>query len=356
MGARLHGGAPGTTLERRGTPVAYPAMAAGLALFTALIAYHGVREVAAAVSVAGPGLLAVALFHAAPLVANAIGWRCLLTGSDRPPLATMILARWISDSVNGLLPVLQIGGNVVRARLIARQGVPIATAGASVVADITLNVLMQIVFTFLGLVLLVIHFGSRQLVVPVLIGVAIMGSMLAGFYLTQRRGLFGAAAWLLGRITPTLNGTALASEAVVLDDALMRLYRRRAAIATTSAWHLLSWILGAGEVWLGLYFLGHPVTLLTAVLMESLTQAIRTAAFVVPGALGVQEGGYLLVGTIFGLAPQTALALALVKRVRELLLGVPGLVTWQYETAARVVGQGLRREDAVGSREDGGGR
>jgi uncharacterized membrane protein YbhN (UPF0104 family) len=61
-------------------------------------------------------------------------------------------------------------------------------------------------------------------------------------------------------------------------------------------------------------------------MLESLGQAIRGAAFAVPGALGVQEGGYLLLAPVVGLSPEAALALSLIKRARELLLGVPGLI------------------------------
>ena len=60
--------------------------------------------------------------------------------------------------------------------------------------------------------------------------------------------------------------------------------------------------------------------------MESLGQAIRGAAFAIPGALGVQEGGYLLLAPLVGLPPDAGLALSLAKRARELLLGLPGLL------------------------------
>jgi putative membrane protein len=127
-----------------------------------------------------------------------------------------------------------------------------------------------------------------------------------------------------------------------LDVAVHALYRRPRAIAAGAAWHLASWIVGAGEVWLALYFLGHPIGIGQALLLESLGQAVRTAAFVVPGALGVQEGGYLVLGTVLGLTPETSLALALAKRVREVILGVPGLMVWQADAATSMVRAGRR--------------
>jgi putative membrane protein len=310
------------------------AAALGLSLFVALIAYHGVGQVAAAVAVAGWGVILVSAAHAGPLLANAVGWRRLLANPHRVPLAAVVWSRWIAESVNGLLPVMQIGGNVVRAQLISRHGVPAAAAGASVVVDMTLNVFSQIVFTSIGLCLLLLHLGSGQLALPVLIGMLIMGTLLGGFYVSQRRGLFGGAVGLLGGVTRSVQGGSLATHAAALDAAVTRLYSQRRALVATSGWHLLSWILGAAEVWLALYLLGHQITPLSALLLESLGQAIRTAAFVVPGALGIQEGGYLVLGGFLGIPPQIALALALLKRVRELLLGLPGLVAWQMTIAA----------------------
>jgi len=111
------------------------------------------------------------------------------------------------------------------------------------------------------------------------------------------------------------------------------LYRENRALLGALAWHLAAWVVGTGEVWLALRFLGHPVDLSTALLVESLGQAMRAAAFAIPGALGVQEGGYVLLGQMLGIDPDTALALSLSKRVRELSLGIPGLVAWQIEEA-----------------------
>ncbi|RMF84180.1 MAG: TIGR00374 family protein, partial [Nitrospirae bacterium] len=106
------------------------------------------------------------------------------------------------------------------------------------------------------------------------------------------------------------------------------LYGRTGAPAASALAHLAAWVAGAGEVWLALRFLGHPVGAVEALLLESLGQAVRSSAFAVPGALGVQEGGLLLLGRLLGIPPTTALALSLVKRVRELALGLPGLLAW----------------------------
>jgi len=131
---------------------------------------------------------------------------------------------------------------------------------------------------------------------------------------------------MASRAITARDWSALTTQADAIDAAVQALYRKRRKVAATFAWSFVGWLVGTGEVWLALRFLGHPVDWVDALLLESLGQAIRGAAFMIPGSLGVQEGGYLLLAPLAGLRPETALALSLAKRARELLLGVPGLL------------------------------
>ena len=294
------------------------------------------QEIARTPASAGVGLLWVTLFHLVPLAASTLGWWTVLAPFDRRPLGTVAAARWIAESINQLLPALHLGGNIVRARLLARSGVPAALAGASVVVDITLHLFAQILFTLLGLGLLLVLARGSGLERNVIVGILLSAAAASGFYLLQRRGLFGAMTALLPRILRSADWSALSSRAGEMDAWIGRLYTHRRVLAVSEAWHVASWLLGAGEIWLALRFLGHPVDLPTAVVLESLGEAVRTLAFPVPGALGVQEGGFLLLGRLFGLTPEVSVALSLTKRVRELCLGLPGLLAWQVRTASTV--------------------
>jgi putative membrane protein len=317
-----------TTSRTSPTALVTPGLVAGLALFVALLAHQGVRDVSAALAAAGPGLLVVALFHLAPMLGDALGWRALFSYPVRPPISLVLFARWIGESVNGLLPVLQVGGNVAKARVLVRRGVPGAVAGATVVVDVTLVVATQVVFTLVGIALLLAHLGFTRLTLLAAAGAAATTALLAVTFVLQRRSPFTLLARLSGRIAGA-DRQALTAGAAAIDAGVVELYRDRRPILASAAWHLVAWFVGAGEVWLALMFLGHPVPLHTAVLLESLGQAVRTGFFLVPGALGVQEGGFVLLGGALGLAPDTALALSLTRRVRDMALGLPGLAAGQ---------------------------
>ncbi len=312
--------------------VRYTGLALGVALLAGLVVYHGAGDVAGALARAGPGLVLIALFHLIPIALDAIGWACVVPPAERPGFAAFLVGRWVCYSVNSLLPVMQVGGNVARARLLARRGMTGVRAAASVVVDVTTIVSSQVVFAVLGLALLAVHLGPETPVVPVVAGVVFMAALVVGFYLAQRRGLFGGLTRGLERVVRL--GDWLTASAEAIDHAVRQLYGRRRGVVAATIWHVVSWIAGAGEVWLALRFLGHPVGLATALLLESLGQAVRSSAFLIPGALGVQEAGYLVLGRAVHLDPDTALALSLAQRVRDVLLGVPGLLVWWWEDAA----------------------
>ena len=320
-----------------GSRAALGGLAVGIFLFVLVMLWQGLDEVTQALRQAGWGVVTVALLHLPQVWADAMGWRHLMPPDSPLRRRTLVWARWVGESINDLLPVLQMGGNVVKAWLLVDRGVAVAPAGASVVVDVTLVVLSQIFFTLFGVSLLVPTLGGGKALPVVGAGVGIMTVLLVGFYLAQRRGLFGIAAKLAQRILAGPDWAAFSAGANAIDADVIRLYRDRRAVIAAGAWHLTAWFVGIGEVWYALYLLGNPVDIWTALLFESLGQAIRTGAFAVPGALGVQEGGYVLVGSAFGIPPGAALGLSLVRRMRELLLGIPGLIAWQVSTLRRSV-------------------
>lgn len=304
----------------------------GLVLFIALIVRQGIGELTASLAAAGWGLLVVASWHIITMSFDGLALRQLMRPKVRIGAGTAIWTRWLQESVNNLLPVMQIGGNLVKVRALMRRGIATDLAGASVVIDVTLTVSTQIVFTLLGLMLLLWHLGSGDIAGSVLAGAAVMSLAILGFYQVQKRGLFSMLTGLLNRISKRPDWQALAGGAQAMDEMVSSLYQHRRALYQSATLHLLAWFIGIGEVWLALYFLGTPVGLVEAALLESLGRALRTAAFAIPGAVGVQEGGFIVFGALLGLPSGAALALALAKRVRELLLGLPGLLAWQFES------------------------
>ena len=318
----------------------------GTALFIALLAWQGLGAVMGALAVAGWGLALVAAFHLVPLVLDAGAIAVLFGKGASVDQRDALLARWSGESVNSLLPAGQIGGPVVMVRQLAQRGMPMRDAAAAITVSTTLQAVAQIVFAVLGIALFsayAAHGAPRDLGVAALIATVVLGGLIALFYVAQRRGLFGRALRVASKVFGKRDWSSLATRADAVDAAVQALYGQRARVAASFAMSLAGWLVGTVEVWLALRFLGHPAGWIDALLLESIGQAIRGAAFAIPGSLGVQEGGYLLLAPLVGLPPDAALALSLAKRAREILLGLPGLLylhfserSWQRRRALRV--------------------
>jgi putative membrane protein len=290
---------------------------------------------------AGWGLFLVALFHLLPLLLDAMAI-CVLfeRASSRSPYWDSLLARWVGESANSLMPAGQIGGPVLMARHLAQRGMRMQEAAAAITVSTTLQTFAQIVFALIGVVVLgaqTSHFSSVALRTSALIASAFLAVQVGGFYLIQRRGLFGKLTRAVRRFTGNRNWSQWVTQAQAIDIAVEGIYRRNIAVTASFLLSLIGWIVGTGEVYLIALFLGAPVSWRDAFLLESLGQAIRGAAFAIPGALGIQEGGYLLLAPLAGLSPDVGLALSLAKRARELLLGLPGLLYWRVASRAGVV-------------------
>jgi putative membrane protein len=305
-------------------------LTAGALLFIGVLASQGLPSVLSALAAAGWGLLLVALFHLVPLVLDAAAIRVLFGVGEHPnPMRDAILTRWAGESANSFLPAGQIGGPVLMARHLAHRGMPMQDAAAAITVSTTLQTFAQILFALLGVALLgarASHVSEHTLRMSALVASGFLGVQIGGFYLAQRRGFFGKLIRAVSRLAGKRDWSHWVTRAEAIDLAIQGIYGRGGGVAASFFLSLLGWLVGTGEVYLVLVLIGHPVSWLTALVLESLGQAIRGAAFAVPGALGVQEGGYLLLASLAGLPPQAGLALSLAKRAREILLGLPGLL------------------------------
>jgi putative membrane protein len=194
----------------------------------------------------------------------------------------------------------------------------------------------QILFTLVGLGLLMIEPHDRAVASEVVFGVAIALLAAVAFVAAQRSGLFRLIERLLLRAAERWPGLAL-DGIRGLHQSVQAVHAHRQGLLVGAAFHGIAWALGTAEVWIALAALGHPVGLREAFVIESLGAALRSAGFFVPGALGVQEAALILVCSPFGVPAETAVALSMVKRVRELGYGLASLAAWQWSEGYRLV-------------------
>jgi putative membrane protein len=192
---------------------------------------------------------------------------------------------------------------------------------------LTMEMVTQILFTLFGLFLLLHSVGDSGIGGYVVSGLVIATLVACSFFGSQWLGLASGIEKGLMRLGRSFGWSATAN-VTGLHDALIGCYRSPSRLAWAALWQMVSWLLGGVEVCLALHFLGQDVSIVPGLVIESLGQALKAVGFAVPGALGVQEGGYIVICQAFGLSPEMAIALSLMKRLREVGLGVPALLAW----------------------------
>ena len=276
-----------------------------------------------------PAAVAIsAAVHLPQILFTALAWQVLLPPGLRPSVGAMMLLRWYREAANALLPAGAILGQAAAARLLARRGVPGQMAGATATVDITVEAVSQLFFTLAGIGLLLAGRDSGGLAGFAMAGLGIALAGAAALVAIQRSLPLALIERMLARLSrrwPAIQPGAIRD----FQAAILALHADWPRLVAAISFHTISWVLGAVEIAGVLWLLGHPVSLVDALVIEALAQALRNAGFLLPGALAVQEGAIIAAGALVGVPPAAALAAALVRRSREVLFSVPGLIAWQ---------------------------
>ena len=173
-----------------------------------------------------------------------------------------------------------------------------------------------------------------MLVVAIVIGAVLMafvgripllGPMIAGFVAVQKMGIAGVIAGASKRVFKNERMAGWVTDMRQVEIEMGVIYARHAPLLWGAAVRMTGWLAKSGEPYLALFILGHPVSLVQAIMLEAVCTAANSFGFLLPGALGIREGGLLAIGALLGIPPETIMALALIKRARELAVGIPGL-------------------------------
>lgn len=318
--------------------VAVIAGVVGLGLTVWMLVQFGAGAILSLVMAGGWGILAAVVFHAVQVALSAQAWR-VIAGPPNPNTATgrfnplkfkdYFALRCVREGVNNLLPVAQVGGEVCSSRLLARRGLGTRHAAAATICDLTLELLSQVAFTLSGLAVLLLLVKRSAVtdelvesaLVALAVGVVVFASQWLGALALVEVLLVKIAGHLGWQGAHTMRG---------LHEQVLVLYKAKRRTVVAFVLQSVAWALGAVEVCLILHFLGHGCSLWVGFVIEGVGEAAKSIGFAVPGALGVSEGGYVLVGGLFGVPPQVAMALSLIKRVREIVWGLPSLALWQW--------------------------
>jgi putative membrane protein len=312
-----------------------------------MILWTGAGTVLGALELTGWAIFSVVVLRGIAVSAAGIGWFFLFPAGFRPTAWTCVLIRFLREGANALLPITQIGGEVIGARALTLRGTAASLSAASVIVDVLVQAVTQFLFAAVGLATLASMREGGAIWRTIAIVVVVAIPALGGFYLAQQSVGRRFVKALLQRVVGEREWLSFAA-IDALYTRLAAIYANRPGVITTALIHSSVWLFGALEVWAMLACMGYPSNYPEALIVESLTQAIRGAAFAIPGALGAQEGGLIALCAIFGVPADAAIAMSLIKRVPDLVFGIPSLVGWQIHEGQVLHGH------AAGA--EGGGR
>ena len=321
-------------------------------LTLALIVWHiGLGRIYDAAAQLGPVALLVLLIPSVIMyIVEAYGWKVTLGPSAKDiPFWRVLAIRTAGEVVNMTTPAAYVGGEPLKAYLLKKHHVPIEEGLASVIIAKTTMTIAEVLFILLGIALAFWTVGadgsSGQTVVAALLSVGLLLFGTAAFVFVQRRGLFTWLLELLRKIGLKIAYLEAREEKLrSLDRTILEFYRhKRPVFYSSTGLFFLGWMAEALEVYVIIYYLGGPAMALSAISIGALSVFIKGGTFFIPGSLGAQDGGNVLLLTAFGYSDVTGITFALLRRFRELVWIGVGMV------ALAVVGRRLSppREDST---------
>jgi uncharacterized protein (TIRG00374 family) len=308
----------------------------GGGLFASVLASIEIGRVVELLGRIGWGFPLVLLAAFSAFTADVASWLAVLPGLPVDVRHGLLLwrVRLVGEMLNMVTPAAGVGGEPAKALILVRSfGLEPRKTIASVLVAKTTILLSYIPFLAIGLAL---TFGMVPLpedyVAAAGVGLALYTTMIVAFFFVQRYRLSSRLGTRLGRLRFGARLAGLLREVRAVDDELERLYR----VAPRRLWcslalAFLGWVLGAVELFVISAVLGYPMAPTTIWTIEAVVQLLRQAGGFIPGSLGVTEGTMMLMyGSLVG-EPSVGVAVALVRRLREVVWIAAGLISgWGY--------------------------
>jgi putative membrane protein len=302
----------------------------GLILLLALFLWKGTMESLNLLIESGWSLLLLPVIWFPSLLPATEGWR-LLFGNHTPPcFYDALISTWIGRSVNNLLPVASIGGEMVKARLLHQWGISGLDAIASVMVDKISQALSLALWGMVGVGTLLMLSTDTRLAMYATLGFAVLTLCVVSFAFLQKKGFFSIMAKLGGMFSDSETWNEFSINAEQIDHRIREIYRNKAKVITAIGLRTFSLAFQTIELWLACYLLNHPIGLVEVIMLKSLTMTFSEIAFIIPNGYGIQEGAFILIGGILGIPPDIALVLSIAIRIHDFIFDPAGLIALHH--------------------------
>jgi len=295
---------------------------------TLLVGWYGFSRVAGAIlSVGLGGFVLFCLWQIVVMTIAGTAWRVIVPLEGRRLTSIFIWGRMIRDSAGVCLPFSPVGGFVLGARAVTLHGISWPISAISTVVDLTAEFAAEIVFTLGGFLILISRTSDPAIARSAEIGaaVALVGGIVV---LHLQRGVAPLFIKLGRRLLGQWFGDG--EREGVSSVELATLYGNGSRLALCTFIHVLGWFGKGFGNWIAFRLMGADIDIAGAMAIEGILHVALAAAILIPGYAGVQEAGYVGLGALFGVAPEVALGVSLIRRARDIAIGIPILLIWQF--------------------------
>jgi glycosyltransferase 2 family protein len=303
-----------------GTSLTRWLLAAGLLLFGLLLLRTGLGSVGQLLWKASWAFPLVFIPYALVVVCETFGWWFAFSSTHSMLFRDLMRLTIAAKGVQFLTPSIIQAGEFMKIHLLRESGVKGDVAAASVVVAKTTIMIAELLFIGLGLCLALGYAAVDPTVAAsIMLGLAIMGLGIMGAILLQRAGLFRPLLWVSHRIPfitafITRHEGFLSSTQRIIQSHLVE----KKQFAWSCAWFFMGWAAGIVEVWLFLRILGLPSNIAAVLFIQVWSVIVTRLTTFIPGNLGAQEAGLVMTFSFLGLSVESAMAFAVLRRIRQL--------------------------------------
>ena len=270
--------------------------------------------------------------HIPTLYFDAMTW-VILSKNPKLTLLWSFIIVWISQATGKFFPTGNITGEFVRIYLAVKKGLSTAEATSTVFIDLVIATFSLFLIAIMSFIYFL--FGSnddllsKHIIYLSLSLLLIFISCVIFYFFISKRILK-----LLIKKTPSFFAYKIPSQRIFsiirIDRALYQAIKKKTILIKALIFRILGWLGGAFEIYVFLWIIGYDPNIIDVIVIESFSGIIRAVAFFIPAGIGVQELAFIIVGDFVGLNSETSFSIALGRRVREILVGLPAITSWFF--------------------------
>ena len=265
--------------------------------------------------------------HIPTLYFDSLAWIILM--KNKLSMKTAFIITWISQTSGKFIPSGNITGEFVRFYLARRSGQNFSEASSTVLMDLFIATFSLFLIGLAALIFIVFSLKSNLILNQfqyLILAFSLISLGTLFFLLIIRKRVISKFLVITKKIEFLSKKNIF--NLLRLDISLNKLSHRKWRLLNAVVLRLMGWIAGAFEIYVFFWVIGVDAKITDVIIIESVTAIIRSAAFFIPSAIGVQELAFVIVGELVGYSSIVSFSVAIGRRLREIMVGIPAIITW----------------------------